>query len=353
MGQTFATLSTAVNPTTDPTDQNNAYPAVFCDATPPPLEPTCAPSRPTEYSGPVAGDMDGDGVPDATDNCPTVFNPIRPMDHGVQADVDADGIGDACDPTPVGDDIDGDGVPNAMDNCPETANTDQADMDSDGKGDACDPCIMDPNPDHVCFPKASTIAMVRTGVVPVGSGVIIQDVIVTGIDATGFTAQDPTVTDGQYAGVYFFVGAKPKVVIGDKVTAAGVTNEYFNSTEIDGTVVQADVAGTPIVPLALSTAQAQTEPYESVLVTVNDVTSTTPTYDCSVDVSTCKDTALWLVNSADNMPLIVYNHMFVGGATAWSTATTAAGQTPTVTGVMSYRFNRRRIMPRSAADIVP
>ncbi len=35
-------------------------------------------------------DADGDGIPDAADNCPGVFNPD-------QADGDGDGIGDACD----------------------------------------------------------------------------------------------------------------------------------------------------------------------------------------------------------------------------------------------------------------
>ena len=39
-------------------------------------------------------DGDGDGVPDANDNCPAVGNPD-------QADSDGDGIGDACDPTPL------------------------------------------------------------------------------------------------------------------------------------------------------------------------------------------------------------------------------------------------------------
>ncbi|MBI5487114.1 MAG: right-handed parallel beta-helix repeat-containing protein [Deltaproteobacteria bacterium] len=40
-----------------------------------------------------AGDADGDGVPDATDNCPDVPNPD-------QEDGDGDGVGDACDATP-------------------------------------------------------------------------------------------------------------------------------------------------------------------------------------------------------------------------------------------------------------
>ncbi len=71
-------------------------------------------------------DTDGDGVPDATDNCPETPNED-------QTDTDGDGEGDACDA-----DGDGDGVDDAVDNCPTTPNPIQADVDRDGAGDECD-----------------------------------------------------------------------------------------------------------------------------------------------------------------------------------------------------------------------
>ncbi|HKQ47863.1 MAG TPA: thrombospondin type 3 repeat-containing protein [Phycisphaerae bacterium] len=79
-------------------------------------------------------DIDGDGIRDSQDNCPTVSNPD-------QADCDQDGVGDACSADP-----DNDGVPNACDNCPSIANPDQTDSDGDGIGDACDTCQTVANP---------------------------------------------------------------------------------------------------------------------------------------------------------------------------------------------------------------
>jgi hypothetical protein len=42
-------------------------------------------------------------------------------------------------------DIDGDGIPNSTDNCPSVANADQINSDGDSAGDACDSCPNDPN----------------------------------------------------------------------------------------------------------------------------------------------------------------------------------------------------------------
>ncbi len=58
-------------------------------------------------------DLDGDGVPNAFDNCKQIAN-------AGQGDADADGIGDLCD------------------NCTLTSNTGQLDADGDGFGNRCD-----------------------------------------------------------------------------------------------------------------------------------------------------------------------------------------------------------------------
>lgn len=73
----------------------NTYPLFSCAT--PKNEPTCTPAKYQQYSGlPNNNDIDGDGIKNNQDNCPTIFNPIRPMDKNNQADYNKNGIGDAC-----------------------------------------------------------------------------------------------------------------------------------------------------------------------------------------------------------------------------------------------------------------
>jgi hypothetical protein len=74
-----------------------------------------------EFAIALMGDLDGDGAPDGTDNCPSTANGVPPAG---QLDTDGDGVGDACD------------------NCPTVFNPAQTDTDGDGVGNACD-CAPD------------------------------------------------------------------------------------------------------------------------------------------------------------------------------------------------------------------
>ncbi len=256
-GATLAALRTA-NATT--------YPLFSCNG-PPTDEPICTPMRgaPWLFSGnPYTGvasmtDSDGDGIGDATDNCPSVFNPKRPMDFGGQADADGDGRGDLCDvcpldpmstacSTPSATDVDNDTVPNATDNCPGDPNTSQVDADGDQKGDVCDPCPSQANPaGAICPPPPGIPATIYAVKSPTSTllnqRVQLTNVLVTATGSLGFFIQvhesETSVYTGRdYSGAFvYYPGALPRtdVLPGDRVTinSAGVS-DFSGQIQLNG-----------------------------------------------------------------------------------------------------------------------
>ncbi len=275
-----------------------AYGLHYCGV--PLNEPSCVPLRPGEYGVSMANDRDGDGVPDDQDNCPDVFNPIRPgIDNGVQPDTDGDGIGDACDPCPFvagtvcerpsAGDRDGDTIPDLEDNCPTVYNPDQLDTDGDGMGDACDPCPLVANPGGA--PCPFTVYEIKKKEVAQGTAIEIDDVIVTAVVSgnRGFFVQvDPaaSIYDGvDYSGLYVYLGTSytgtmPQV--GDKVKVRGSLGEYFAQLQLSGQVqvtIDASYSGgvpaaTVVTPAQVATGGARAEALEGVLIDVGAVTVT-------------------------------------------------------------------------------
>lgn len=265
LNKTYSQLESSVGAAT--------YKAFFCGV--PDNEPTCVPSRPesvnnsTVYTGELsADDDDGDGITNANDNCPNVFNPVRPLDNGAQSDFDGDGEGDACDPCPLeagtttcapvdSSDVDGDGITFELDNCPMIANADQKDQDADGKGDACDACPMNANPGSAACP--ATIYKIKDGTIASGQVVALENVLVTAKAADGFYVQQK-MGDADYAGsdfsaVYIFGSATVATVkVGDRVRiSSGTVNNYQGLIELSSPVVSVLTSANEALPEPVAT----------------------------------------------------------------------------------------------------
>lgn len=345
------------------TNVGNVYPAFFCGD--PQQEPLCHPSRTaanasvngsTVYTGvPSADDADGDGIANAMDNCPAVFNPVRPVDGGAQADYDSDDVGDACDPCPMDpgtglctppdpNDSDGDGVTNAMDNCPSVPNADQADADMDGKGDACDACPMDANPGPLGCP--ASIYEIKNGTVPVGTAVSLSGALVTGRHAAGFFLQvkqgDPDYVGPDYSGVYVYNPGNT-VAVGDRITITSATvADFFGQIQLSSAtvVVDSSLGEASPGPIVATTGELAAGPMalalEGVIVEVQDV---------QVSVAANSFNEFVVTNAAGSIPVDDLLYLASPMPTV-GTALTA------VRGVLNYRNNAFKIEPREVADLV-
>ena len=332
-------------------------------------EPSCHPTRPlavngsTVYTGnATAGDSDGDAIPNGSDNCPTVFNPIRPVDNGIQADFDGDGDGDMCDPCPLhpgvtvcpaldANDIDGDGQVDTADNCPDVPNANQADGDLDDKGDACDPCPTFPNAGSLGCP--ATIYDIKSGAV--GGQVAVLNALVTGCAAgKGYFLQVKP-GDADYAGpndsgVYVYAPGvdctAATVRPGDRVDINPATIvAWYDQIQLQfatATVLSSGEAlPAPVAVTAAALGTALPTGLEGVLVQVSDVV-----------VSDIAPAA----GPGDAAPI---NEFVVDGALRVNDLLFLLAPAPavgttfgTITGIADYRNGFQKLEPRSAADLV-
>ncbi|MEZ4442394.1 MAG: thrombospondin type 3 repeat-containing protein [Polyangiaceae bacterium] len=353
-----------------------AYPLFFCGV--PDDEPTCLPARTlqndsvngsTNYAGMSSmDDTDGDGVANASDNCPTVFNPVRPVDDMQQANADGDALGDACDPcifdatdscSGSNDDIDGDGVVNTQDNCPTDANADQADADMDGKGDVCDACPNDPNPGSTACPGESTTIFAIQDVTdpnhPTEGTRVRVECIITAIGNNLVWCQD--MAGGPYSGISVFVGGPATyqgtdapVMLGDRLLLDGDYAEYFDVSQLENPVFTFVAAGSVPAPVVLSSADIATggsmaEAYEGVLVRVQNVAVTNVNPDAPSDFDEFEVTGGLRIDD-----LVVDG----GGTGGMLDNTYALGASfSSITGVHHYSFSNFKLLPRTTADLVP
>ncbi|MBN1945281.1 MAG: thrombospondin type 3 repeat-containing protein [Bradymonadales bacterium] len=345
-GKTFAELQAA---------NNTAYDLFFCG--PPPDEPSCIPFRQGEFTGQVTEtDSDADGIPNDQDNCPTIHNPLRPVDGWVQADYDRDGVGDVCDPCPLDanttscslyhpTDQDHDGYTNTNDNCPLDYNPEQADSDGDGLGDECDLCPLQSNEENpLCL---VSIYQIKDGSIPLASRVLASG-IVTGVSSPQFYIQLPEslwdeTYGAQYSGVLVYIpSTNPQSVtvptVGDLVTVEGEVTVYDDPVELDQVSrVTVQGSGWPVPsPVAVTLAEVATDglltiPLEGALVDVEGIV----TQEMNQYGEFLLDELL-LVDD-------------------WIYETTPApleGDQLEITGILRFANDDSKVVPRDSADVV-
>jgi cysteine-rich repeat protein len=374
-GLTFQALSGA---------NETSYPLFSCDPEPK-SEPTCVPQRTasTPVSAAVSGsnlysgkslenDPDGDGIGEG-DNCPIVFNPIRPMDNGKQADTDNDGLGDACDICPLGanstsctaanpTDRDGDGIEAPVDNCPMVANAGQADRDGDGMGDACDLCAS-PNPGNAACPASIYAVKKRVdGKSPfVNQSVAIKNALVTAVADSGFFVQvregDEGYNGASWSGLFVFTSPRPAVAVGDRVDIrSGTVSDYFGQIQLgNATFVKVGTGTMPepvvVAPADIRTGGPKAAEYEGVLVQVDNVvvTKTEPSVGAG-DKTPTKEFVVDITAGTDGEAAGVrVNDLAYGYATLPAVGTKLSY----VRGVLDWRNNHSKIEPRDATDLAP
>jgi phosphatidylserine/phosphatidylglycerophosphate/cardiolipin synthase-like enzyme len=154
--------------------------------------------------------------------------------------------------------------------------------------------------------------------------------IVTGVHASGYFIQEESL---EWSGIYVYDTANTPVV-GDEIELTATVEEYFGLTELK-TVTSFEIlsSGNALPePLVITTAEVNSEAFESVLVSIENATCTNNNlgfgeYQINDGSGVCMGDDLLFIHSLENNQ--VYN----------------------LTGPLYYSFSNFKIVPRSAEDI--
>jgi hypothetical protein len=194
-----------------------------------------------------------------------------------------------------------------------------------------------------------TIYEIRDGTIPTGTDVVVRGVIVTGVGANGFFAQEAD--GGPFSAVWVYAGNGPDVsalAIGDEVDFVGFTDEHFGLTEVAIFNGSVEVTSTPnpapaptVVDLAVLDVPAQAEPWQSVLVRIEDDDVFIVTSINQHDELTLED--------GDGASVMVDDFLY---SLVDNLADLEVGATFTaVQGPLNYSFGNYKIAPRSGSDV--
>jgi predicted extracellular nuclease len=213
---------------------------------------------------------------------------------------------------------------------------DGTDDDFDGFTDCADFSCQQANPE-LCTSDTS-IPDIQMGIIPDGSLVRVEGVVVTAVASSLVWVQDPA--GGEYSGVAVFPTGGPPAGLdrGDIVTVEGTVDEYFDVTEIAfATITETGVAPVPMPEMIADPStlvvEATAEPWEGVLIEI-----------AGVDVSAAPDEfGEWTVGA---FGLHIDDIMY-----APAVAPAPGDCAVRVAGPFHFSFSNYKIEPRDVGDV--
>ncbi len=185
-------------------------------------------------------------------------------------------------------------------------------------------------------PTEATIQEIQQTTAPDGASPMVDEVVSTSGVVTGFTGgsfpgffiQDGS---GAWSGIYVF-HEHGTLQAGDRIDLVGTVAEFNGQTQLTGISSLSVVSsGNTVDDVVITTADANTEPYESVLVTVENA-----------EVTAAGQFGQFTVNDGSGAVLVddvIYAYPFV------------VGNDYHITGILQYAFNEWRILPRDENDV--